>query len=45
MRAEQVGKTTEQDASRTAVMLETERVASKKDIEFCRWEVSFQEGF
>ena len=34
MRAEQVGKGTEQDALRTAVMVERERLASKKDMEF-----------
>ena len=34
MRPEQVGKETEQEALRTAVMVERERVASKKDMEF-----------
>lgn len=37
MRAEQEGKETEQEALRTAVMVERERVASKKDMEF--WEM------
>ena len=36
MRVEQVGKKTEQDAFRTVVMAETERLASKKDMEFWR---------
>ncbi len=34
MRDEQVGKKTEQEALRTAVMVERDRVASKKDMEF-----------
>ena len=40
MRVEQVGKGTEQEASRTAVMAERERLASKKDMEF--WEMQGQ---
>ena len=36
MRDEQVGKKTEQDAFSTVVMVETERLASKKDMEFWR---------
>ena len=43
MGAEQEGKKTEQEASRAAVMVEMEGVASKKDIEFWKWEVSFRE--
>ena len=39
MRVEQVGKGTEQEASRTAVMAERERLASKKDMEFWGIEV------
>ena len=34
MRAEQVGKKTEQEAFKTVVMEERERLASKKDMEF-----------
>ncbi len=34
MRVEHVGKKTEQEALRTAVMVERERLASKKDMEF-----------
>ena len=34
MRVEQVGKETEQEALRTVVMAEKERLASKKDMEF-----------
>ena len=45
MRDEQVGKTTEQDALRTEVMVEMWRVESKKDMEFWgRWEVSLMGG-
>ena len=44
MRVEQVGMKTEQDAFRTVVMVETERLASKKDMEFWRGEGQFSGG-